>query len=373
MTAITAPSGRLQKVDWPLYSCDDHLDMWALPPDLWTSRLPQADHARAPRVIDRNGVPTWMVGDSVLGVSGTPTSGGFSALARGGLADDGLRPSKPDLRLVDMDRDGLQVSVIYGPAVMGLPIADPDFKARCWQAWNDFAIEFNSHDPARLAVVPVLPTHSPQAAAAELERVASLGHRGALMYCFEFDCGDPMWDRVWAVASETGLPISFHIGGGVSTIPIKPDGWAHLAFSSVVAMQLCEPLATMIFSGALERHPGMRLVMAEAGLGWLPYFVHRMDASAAKRPGVAKDYQLRAAPSEIFRGQVFITFEEEAHGSTYIELMGADNFMWASDFPHADSTFPESRASILASFDALSEADCRKITADNCRDLYQFG
>ena len=146
-----------------------------------------------------------------------------------------------------------------------------------------------------------------------------------------------------------------------------------LAFSAVVAMQLCEPLATMIFSGALERHPGMRLVMAEAGLGWLPYFVHRMDASTSKRPGVAKDYQLRDMPSEIFRRQVYVTFEEEDDGATFIDMLGADNFMWASDFPHADSTFPESRASIAASFGALSPADCRKITADNCRGLYGFG
>jgi predicted TIM-barrel fold metal-dependent hydrolase len=371
MTTVTSPSTQLHEVDWPLYSCDDHLDMWALPPDLWTSRLAPADRERAPRVVDRNGVPTWVVGDSVLGISGLPTSGAHGALARGGHTD-GLRPSKPDMRLVDMDRDGLYVSVIYGPAVLGLPIADGEFKAACWRAWNDFAIEFNAYDRARLAVLPVLPTHSPEAAAAELQRVAALGHRGALMYCFEFDCGDPAWDRVWAASAETGLPISFHIGGGVSTIPINPNGWAHLAFSTVVAMQLCEPLATMIFCGALERHPGMRLVMAEAGLGWLPYFVHRMDASAAKRPGVAKDYALRSLPSDIFRNQVYITFEEEAHGATYIDLLGADNFMWASDYPHADSTFPESRASIVASFDSLSEADCRKITADNCRTLYKF-
>jgi len=372
MATVTSPVSGVQQVDWPLYSCDDHLDMWALPPDLWTSRLAAGDRDRGPHVVDRNGVPTWVVGDSVLGVSGTPTSGAHSALSRGGLADDGLRPSKPDLRLLDMDRDGLYVSVIYGPAVLGLPIADSALKAACWRAWNDFAIEFNAYEPARLAVVPVLPTHSPEAAAAELERVAALGHRGALMYCFEFDCGDPKWDRVWAASAETGLPISFHIGGGVSTIPINPNGWAHLAFSTVVAMQLCEPLATMIFCGALERHPGMRLVMAEAGLGWLPYFVNRMDMSAAKRPGVAKDYQLRSLPSDIFRQQVFITFEEEPHGATYIELLGADNFMWASDFPHADSTFPESRASIVASFPTLSESDCRKITADNCRSLYKF-
>ncbi len=372
MSTATESSARVAAVSWPLYSCDDHLDMWALPPDLWTSRVAAADRDRSPRVIDRDGRPRWTVDGHVLGVSGQPTSGAHSALTRAGLADDGLRPSKPDLRLIDMENDGLYASVIYGPAVLGLPIADPEFKSTCWRAWNDFAADFNAHDRKRLAVIPVLPTHSPEAAAAELERCASLGHRGALMYCFEFDCGDPSWDRVWAISHDTGLPISFHIGGGVSTIPIKPDGWAHLAFSTVVAMQLAEPLATMVFCGALEKHPNMRLVMAEAGLGWLPYFVHRMDASTIKRPGVAKDYQLKAMPSEIFRQQVYITFEEEAHGAAYIGLLGADNFMWASDYPHADSTFPESRASILQSFGDLSEADCRKITADNCRALYNF-
>jgi predicted TIM-barrel fold metal-dependent hydrolase len=177
---------------------------------------------------------------------------------------------------------------------------------------------------------------------------------------------------VWSTAHDTGLPISFHIGGGVSTIPIKPDSWAHLAFSTVVAMQLAEPLATMIFCGALEKHPNMRLVMAEAGLGWLPYFVNRMVASTKKRPGVAKDYQLASLPSEVFRRQVYVTFEEEAHGTRYLELLGADNFMWASDYPHADSTFPESRAAIAESFADLDADACRKITAENCRRLYRF-
>lgn len=366
-------AGRRATVDWPLYSCDDHLDLWALPPDLWTSRLPAAMHERAPRVVEADGVARWVIDGTVAGVSGLPTSGANSALGRAGLAHDGFRPSDPVKRLADMDRDGLFASVIYGPAVLGLPINDPELKAACWRAWNDFATEFNAHAPERLAVLPVLPTHSPDAAAAELERVAAAGHRGALVYCFELAVGDPAWDRLWAAAAETRLPISFHIGGGVSTIPIRADSWAHLAFSTVVAMQLCEPLATMIFCGALEKHPAMRLVMAEAGLGWLPYFVNRMDASTRKRPGVARDYQLQSLPSEVFRRQVFCTFEEEDDGETYIGLLGADNVMWASDYPHADSTFPESRAAIVASLGGLPEPQLRKVTADTCRELYGFG
>lgn len=360
------------RVDWPLYSGDDHLDIWACPPDLWTSRVPAALRDRMPRVVDRDGTPTWMVDGSVLGFSGAPTGGRYSALTRAGLGDDTFRPSDPAKRLEDMDRDGLQATVVYGPAVMGLPIADGEVKAAAWRAWNDFAAEFSSHCPERLALLPVLPTHSPEAAAAELERVAAMGLRGALVYVFEFDCGDPSWDRLWAAAQDTGLPISFHIGGGVSTIPVAPDSWAHHAFATVVPMQLCEPLAKMVFCGALEKHPGMQLVLAEAGLGWVPYLVNRMDVSSAKRPGVAKDYELSMRPSEIFRRQVYITFEEEPDGATFVEMLGADRCLWASDYPHVDSTFPQSRASIEESFARLSVQDCRRITATNCGQLYGF-
>jgi len=77
-------------------------------------------------------------------------------------------------------------------------------------------------------------------------------------------------------------------------------------------------------------------VLAEAGIGWVPYIVERMDACAAKHLGAAQDYRLEAKPSEIFRSQVLVTFEEEPLGPQLIPLLGPDNFMWASDYPHGD-------------------------------------
>jgi hypothetical protein len=97
-----------------------------------------------------------------------------------------------------------------------------------------------------------------------------------------------------------------------------------------------------------------------------------MDTATINRRGSVRDYVLGSPPSEIFRRQVFVTFEEERDGGTFVGLLGADRCMWASDYPHADSTFPESRAAIKQSFGALSEHDCRRITADNCRLLYHF-
>ena len=123
-----------------------------------------------------------------------------------------------------------------------------------------------------------LPSHSPDAAVAELERCAAFGHRGALIDVFDFDPGDPAWDRLWAAADATGLPLSFHIKGGSSArLSYQMGKWKSAAFATVLPLQLDEMLAIMVFSGALERHPGLTLVLAESGVGWLPYFLARMD------------------------------------------------------------------------------------------------
>ena len=115
------------------------------------------------------------------------------------------------------------------------------------------------------------------------------------------------------------------------------------AYVSTLPLQLDEGLAAMIFCGALERHPGMRLVIAECGLGWLPYFLWRMDLMFETYNDQTRDYPLKSLPSEIFRRQVFVTFQEDPVGVPLIEQIGIDNVMWASDYPHPNSTFPDSK------------------------------
>jgi hypothetical protein len=145
---------------WKLYSCDDHLDLWNLPKDVWTDRLSAAYRERGPRVVDQGAGGAWWTCDgSVMGMHGlSGTMKDYSATTRTGVDDDGLRPSDPTMRLQDMDLDGVYASVIYGPNLFGLPIADPELKAACLGAYNDWAADFNRVEPARLAVLPVLPT-----------------------------------------------------------------------------------------------------------------------------------------------------------------------------------------------------------------------
>ncbi len=360
-----------------VYSCDDHLDLSAVPPDVWESRLPRAQAEHGPRVQERDGRSVWICEDRMIGRSGTagasPEIKKLSAIGRAGIDDDGFRAGTPGLRLQDLDRDGLAASVIYGPLALGLPIDDPALQEACYAAWNDWAIEeFNAVAPDRLCVLAFLPGHSAEAAAAELERAAGLGHRGAIIDVFAIDVGDPSWDRLWAAAEQTGLPISFHIkGGSWSGLSYRMGKWQSAAFASIMPLQFDEVLATMVFSGALARHPGCTIVLAESGIGWLPYFLARMDLEwRALRDKIAGS--IETAPSELFRRQVVATFEEEALGGELIPLLGADSCMWASDYPHTDSTFPDSLRTIEETLGTLTAEDRRKITATNCARLYGF-
>jgi predicted TIM-barrel fold metal-dependent hydrolase len=354
-----------------LYSCDDHLDLHNVPRTLWSERLPAKYRELGPRVVEQGGRSLWMVGKRVLSPSGR--SAIPTALSRVAGLDDGFRPSDPKLRLEDMERDGIHASVVYGPAALfAFPIEDPEHQKAALAAWNDWAAEvFNAYEPERLFALPFLPATSPQDAVAELQRCAARGHRGAILSPFEADVSDPKWDLLWAAAAEAELPISFHIGGG-SRIRPHEGGWKIAGFAAVAPMQMDEPLSMMVFSGALERNPRLRLVLAESGVGWVPYFVARMDATFEKHCAPHPQHSIRTRPSELFRRQVLATFEEEPLGPQLIPLLGPDNFMWACDYPHPDSTWPRSREAIAHALGALPEEAVRKVTGENCRALYRL-
>jgi predicted TIM-barrel fold metal-dependent hydrolase len=344
--------------------------MNAVPPNLWVDRVPARLRDAVPHVVEQRGMRLWKVGDRISSVSGL-YKGIETAIDRAGVEDDGFRPSNPRLRMQDMERDGIWASMVYGPtALFSHGIEDAEAQQAALRAWNDWAAEeFNSYLPDRLNALPELPTTAPEDAAAELARLAAAGHRGACLNAFEADIRDPVWDRLWAAAAETGLPISFHIGGGTRFDPRRP-GWQRAAFAAIAPMQMDEVLSTMIYSGALERHPGLKIVLAESGIGWVPYFVARMDATFEKHCRPNPEYSIKTLPSELFHRQVFATFEEEPLGPDLIPLLGPDNFMWACDYPHPDSTWPNSRAAIEHALGKLGAEAVRKVTGENCRRLY---
>lgn len=357
---------------YKIVSADDHMDMSVIPPKLWEERLPAKWRDRAPRVVDTPDGGFWHVDGESFSYSGKPKNRAVaSAISRAGIDDNGFRPSTPELRLQDMDLDGIYSQVIYGPP-MGFRIGDAALKAECLKVYNSWAAEFSATSPDRLTVLAYLPMHDPAAATDELRRVAGIGHKGAVVSMFETNTPiyEPDWDPLWAAAQEVGLPLSFHLGGGCHTVAPVPQSWKIEAFAAVAPMQLDEALVVMVFCGALDRHPGMKLVLGESGLGWIPYVIERMELEARNHGPSVKDVTLRATPREIFDRQIFATFEEDRLGVELIPHIGADNVMWASDYPHPDSTFPRSLEAIEDVFKDVDADTVRKVTCDNAAKLY---
>jgi len=353
--------------DQLLVSADDHMDVHVLPPELWQQRLPASQRARAPKVVEADDGPWWEVEGRRVSPSGRKASGYIRSEAHG------FRPGQPATRLEDMDRDGVWAQIVYSPMTTQLSVDDAELRAACMRAYNDWAAEFNAAAPERLVVLADIPGHDPRAAAAELVRVAGLGHRGAIIHQGQGDepIFEPSWEPFWDAAQETRLPISTHLGPGVRSLRPQLGSWRMPAFVAVVPMQLDEVLAGMIFSGLLEQRPNVRFVLGEGGLGWIPYVVERLDHEHHKYYEQTKDYRLSMLPSEIFARQVFVTYEDERLGVELIPRIGVDNVMWASDYPHGDSTWPHSRKAVAESpLASLGMDALRKIVCDNAARLY---
>jgi predicted TIM-barrel fold metal-dependent hydrolase len=353
--------------DQRIISADDHMDIHVLPPDLWQQRLPRQWRASGPRVEAGDDGPWWIVEGQKLSPSGRKAAGYIRAEGHG------FRPGNPALRLEDMDRDGVYSHVIYSPMTTQLRIGDPELRAACQRAYNDWAAEFQQADRNRLVPLADIPSHDAKAARAELERVAKLGLRGGIIH--QGHGADPVfedsWHPFWDAAQETGLPVSIHLGPGMHSLKPRLGSWRMPAFVAVVPIQLDEVLAGMIFSGILERRPNAKLVLGEAGLGWVPYVIERLDHELRKYWDNIKDHRLSMKPSEIFARQVYVTYEDEKLGVELIPRIGIRNVMWASDYPHGDSTWPHSRKAIDESPLMAMGADAvRRIISDNCRELY---
>src|SRR6185437_9648530 len=190
-----------------LISCDDHMDLGQLPADLWLTRLPAEFRDRAPHIEERDGQAVWVCDGKVWGTWGgkRPASNErqvkplYNAFDRGGIHDQSARrPAIAELRLADMDRDGVATQVIFGP-IFQISTTDPALRVACYRVYNDWLLEFCEAAPNRLIGAPMLP-ESPDAAYEELMRLARRGgvRQVSLMIAnVNPKLDDPAWGRLW--------------------------------------------------------------------------------------------------------------------------------------------------------------------------------
>jgi predicted TIM-barrel fold metal-dependent hydrolase len=377
-------------MDYAMISADDHLDLQYLPADLWTARLPASLRDRAPHVEHRDGAALWVCDGGVWGRwAGRPRPAGprpfFNAFDRGGVDDTELRPANARLRLADMDRDGVEAQVMYGP-VSSMTVDDPALRAATLQAYNDWLIEFCSAAPRRLIGAAILPPENPAAARDEVYRLAKRG--GVRQANLQIAGATPRihdraWEPVWTAFEETGLLLSFHVvvfgvGGTLIGMPADLHDKTASVFNTTKLFmgQFLDPFVDLFAWGILERHPKLRLVMAESGVGWLPWIVQELDYRFW-RLNEAREYwdqrggiDLTLKPSELFRRQVWVSFQEDHVAMSLLPFYGEGHLLWASDYPHPDSTWPNSRQIVEKQMGHLSPDVRRRLTRDNAAALY---
>jgi predicted TIM-barrel fold metal-dependent hydrolase len=376
---------------YEVISADCHVDLVWLPPELFTENASAAFKDRMPYVAETDTGKRWVTrngGDfglmNGMGSAGRPYIPGqihrSDRMASTGLYDDGKkgirRPTDPDLRLKDQDRDGVQAEVLYGILGASMRIKDDAAGGEMLRIYNDWLAGFCATHPDRFAGLAAIPNHDPQAAAAEIERVARRGVVRGIEIARRHDMTplwDAWWDPVWAAVAATGLPLHFHTIGGPGRDFSQLTGKVLLAAraSSITTFQMhmADVLLSLIFAGVLERHPNLKMVIGESGTGWIPYVLHRMDDEWEEQ---FRDLDLKMKPSEYWRRQCYATYQSDPVGAKLVDEIGEDNVMWGSDFPHPDGVWPDSQEYIGRELANLPAATRKKIVCDNAAKLYRF-
>ncbi len=363
------------------------------PADVWTSRVPAKYRDDVFHVVRNDNVDTWMLRDQRLTPVGTTAPAGWPTFPPEypGRYED-VHPASYDAaaRLRYLDEAAIWAQVLY-PNVAGfgseyfLQLSDDELKLLCVEAYNDFLLEWASADPRRLLPVVATPFWDVDSTVKEIERCAAAGARGILFTGeptrFGLPVlGNPHWDPLWSVATETGLPIHFHIGNGGDTLEQStPERYQYhgvngsQAYTAVrLFMKNGVQCADLITSGVLARYPQLKFVSVESGMGWLPFMLEAADYSwlGAFRKGRERPAD-SLLPSELFRRQVYVTFWFEQFAPKYfLDIIPVDNVLFETDFPHTTCLFGNIQETIESGLGHVDPTVRRKILWDNAARLY---
>jgi predicted TIM-barrel fold metal-dependent hydrolase len=365
-----------------LISADSHVNE---PGDLWVERIDKAFRDRAPRVVENppgqrpgayfvlEGIPPIHLAQG-MGAGKKPEE--LPKFFQTSTYKDG-RPGgwDPAERLKDMDLDGVQADVIY--TTLGFRqfwFTDAALQRACFRVYNDWLADYCAHAPKRLVGLALISLHDIDEGIKELRRCAGRGLKGALIWASppeDRPYSSPLYDPFWAAAQDLGMPISLHSITGMgaeSRLAIKQPLDRYVR-STVLSHEVQRTLVVLICSGVLERFPALKIVSAENEVGWLPFFLQKLD-QAQEEYRYLYPVPLKLKPSEYFRRQIFATFIDDPVGVASREFVGVENIMWSSDYPHTVSTWPHSREVVERDFKGVPEGEKRLIVRENVARLY---
>ena len=389
-------AGRLEKIPL-LVDVDAHV---VESPDLWSSRLPARYRDVGPRLVhapagevalvdgkyvERPGtegpdVAWWLYEETATQLKRYIAAAGVPAdeVTMDGITYADTRPGcwQPAERLNDMDLNGVQAQMCFPNYVrfcgqMFLWGQDKELSRLCVEAYNDWMVEeWCGSSRGRLIPLCLVPLWDVDLAVAEVRRNAARGVRAVAFSELPSYLGLPSlhsgyWDPFFAACQETRTVVSMHIGSGTKTPQTSADApgavGATIIFGNSVAS-----LTDFMFSGVLHRFGKLKLLYAEAQIGWIPYLLERADDVWETHRGWSHGQDnCPEPPSTYYFRQVYSCFFKDSVGVELLDKVGEDNVLFETDYPHQDGTWPLSRQAAAEQFGHLDQAKIDKIARGN--------
>jgi len=373
--------------EYRVISTDDHI---IEPEGVFDGRLPSEFADRTPTLVHGDEGSAWNVSgiDEPITMSGLSTAAGqkveeFSPKSK---AFDQMRPGcyDPAERLKDMDIDGVDAQVCFPtlPGLAGLDfieIADKPYATALIRAYNDWLVDgWCAADPERLFGAAILPLFDLEESAREVRRVAERGLRCVSLPSTPHTISGvkgfvhETWEPVWNALEETGMPAEIHIVSGKAELSaLGQTGAGTEIFVALAPSSNMATVATLLFSGILHKHPKLKFISAESGIGWLPYFIERADY-AHRKHRFWTGSKIDVMPSELFRQSIFANFISDRAGIEGRHLIGVDNIMLGTDYPHTDSSWPDTQQVIKEQMGDIPDEERYKICAGNAIRVFNL-
>jgi predicted TIM-barrel fold metal-dependent hydrolase len=370
---------------YTIISVDDHL---IEPRHLFEGRMPAALADRAPRIVeDPDGTEVWefegvrypQVG--LNAVAGRPKSEWSMEPARFDEMRRGCWDA--DARVADMDLDGVYASLCFPSLIAGFAgtvfsrVADQDLGLACVRAWNDWhAQEWSGAHPDRLIGNQLPWLNDPVLAAAEIERNAARGFKAVSFPENPVDLGLPSmhtdhWDRFLAACADTETVLCLHNASSSWTAARSPGAPLEL-YTTLFPVNAMVAAADWLWAGIPTRFPTLDVAFSEGGIGWVPMLIDRIDyVLDHSATGLSAWQDPHLSPTDALRRNFWFCTIDIPSTIALRDHIGIDHIMLETDYPHADSTWPDTQALARAGLGPLAADEVRKLTWANASRLFR--
>jgi predicted TIM-barrel fold metal-dependent hydrolase len=391
-TPIFLPDPAPRTRTYPVISVDDHLHE---PPNTFEGRLPTRLQDRAPtRFEDEDGTEWWAYEGGQLAASGLEDVVGrdSSTWNRAPVRDDEIRRGAWDVsaRVADMDIDGVYAHTCFPSGVFGfggrvLSLSkDQELGLATLRAYNDWHLEYlaGTH-PGRIIPMQLVWLTDPVVAAADIRKNAARGFKAATMPDLPQHLGlprigDPYWYPILEALEETETVVCVHLGAAGWVLDPLPNRPKNLDPQLDYTLSALFPASSMVtgidwtFSGVPQRFPNLKVALSEGGIGWVPMAVDRLDYMLEHSGAqLRSQWKYELTPSQTLLHHFYFCMIDTPSNLGAYPMMGSDHIMVETDYPHSDSTWPDTQKLLTERFSDLPVDDALNMTYRTAERIFR--